>query len=104
MFNATDPTVQQQQQQPQHPRYLNSTSSRNKYFTPDGTSLAEVMMTEDELEKIMENFAQDDTAYDKTWTRIVVENILSKVCVFIYLIARSFDVKVISLDVVFLIF
>jgi hypothetical protein len=85
MFSTIDPNPQHGHPQQQQQRYLNPTnktgSSRNKFFTPDGTSLAEVIMTEDELEQIMANFAQDDTAYNKTWTRIVVENILSKVCV-----------------------
>jgi hypothetical protein len=52
------------------------TDSASTMIAPDGTKI----LTEEEIEKIMENFAQEDTAYDKTWTRIVVENVLSKVC------------------------
>jgi hypothetical protein len=37
------------------------------------------LMTEEELEAVMENFANEDTVYNKTWTRGVVENVLSKV-------------------------
>lgn len=44
-------------------------------IAPDGT----MILSEEQLEKIMDNFAQEDTAYNKTWTRIVVENILGKV-------------------------
>jgi len=44
------------------------------------TSLAAVM-TEEELENVMENFAKEDAYFKKTWSRIVVEKFLSKVCV-----------------------
>ena len=44
-------------------------------IAPDGT----MILSEEEIEKIMENFAHEDTTYNKTWTRIVVENVLSKV-------------------------
>ena len=54
--------------------YANADSATSM-IAPDGTKI----LTEEEIEKIMENYAQEDTAYDKTWTRIVVENILSKV-------------------------
>lgn len=37
------------------------------------------MMTEDELEAIMGSFAAEDSTFSKTWTRIVVEKVLSKV-------------------------
>ena len=43
-------------------------------------SMVAVMpMTEEELETIMANFANEDSSYDKTWTRIVVEKFLGKV-------------------------
>jgi hypothetical protein len=51
---------------------------QNRYGHGDGTSVA-ALMTEEELEAIMENFANEDTDYNKTWTRIVVEKMLSKV-------------------------
>lgn len=37
------------------------------------------VMTEDELENVMENFANEDAYYDKTFTRVVVENFFGKV-------------------------
>jgi hypothetical protein len=49
-----------------------------RYLHGDGTSVA-ALMTEEEIEAIMENFANEDTDYNKTWTRIVVEKMLSKV-------------------------
>jgi hypothetical protein len=51
------------------------TVSTTSMIAPDGTML----LSEEEIEKIMDNFAQEDTAYNKTWTRIVVETVLSKV-------------------------
>lgn len=47
--------------------------SATSVIAPDGTKI----LSEEELEKIMEG--GDDEDYIKTWTRIVVENILSKV-------------------------
>jgi len=44
----------------------------------NATSLAAVM-TEEELENVMENFAKEDAYFKKTWSRIVVEKFLSKV-------------------------
>ena len=57
-----------------HPN-AQQTMSSTSMIAPDGTML----LSEEEIERIMDNFANEDTAYDKTWTRIVVENILSKV-------------------------
>jgi len=37
------------------------------------------VMTEEELENVMENFAKEDAYFKKTWSRIVVEKFLSKV-------------------------
>jgi hypothetical protein len=57
-------------------RYQNAqTGSANTMIAPDGT----MILTEEQIEQIMNNFAQEDTAYNKTWTRIVVESVLSKV-------------------------
>lgn len=36
-------------------------------------------MTDDEVEAMIQNFSQQDTAQEKTWTRIAVERFLSKV-------------------------
>jgi hypothetical protein len=59
--------------------YTSSPSSRKKNrYVPDGTSVAAIM-SEEEIEAVMANFASEDTTYNKTWTRIVVENIFSKV-------------------------
>ena len=46
--------------------------------TAGGGSVA-AMLTEEELENVMENFANEDTYYAKTWTRWVVEKFLGKV-------------------------
>jgi hypothetical protein len=37
------------------------------------------VMTEEELEAIMDNFASEDSSYGKTWTRVVVEKFLGNV-------------------------
>ena len=59
-----------------HPDNKNAqTLSATSMIAPDGT----MILSEEEIEKIMENFAHEDTTYNKTWTRIVVENVLSKV-------------------------
>ncbi len=49
--------------------------SSTSMIAPDGTTI----LSDEEIERIMDNFANEDTAYNKTWTRIVVENVLSKV-------------------------
>jgi hypothetical protein len=36
-------------------------------------------MTDEEVEAMLSNFTEQDAAENKTWTRIVVENYLSKV-------------------------
>ena len=41
-------------------------------------------MTEDEIENIMENFAKEDNYFKKTWSRIVVEKLLGKVRISIF--------------------
>jgi len=38
------------------------------------------VMSEEELEHVMENFAKEDAYFAKTWSRIVVEKFLGKVC------------------------
>lgn len=44
-----------------------------------GAGAAVRAMTEEEVDAMLENFAQEDRAMKKTWTRLVVEKFLSKV-------------------------
>ena len=41
-----------------------------------------ISMTEAEVDAMIENFAKEDELSSKTWTRVVVEKFLSKVCGF----------------------
>lgn len=50
--------------------------SARRLSQPSVTAAAR--MTEDEVDAMIDNFAKQDTAREKTWTRIVVERFLSK--------------------------
>jgi len=63
------------------------TQQEERTFTPQsqrrisnaaGLSPTLIRMTEDELENAMQDFAQEDTYYSKTMTRVIVEKFLSK--------------------------
>ena len=72
---------------PEVPQSGGGTSRRHLGSSPrQGGSLISytlspnAVMSEEELDNVMENFASEDNYVGKTWSRIVVEKFLMKVC------------------------